>query len=231
MAITTDQAFQWIFDNAETIAMNRRSVVAQTVSRDGTTRSTSRGGNVWRFTIKMPDGFRYSAIRDYLAALDYADRLYPGNVSLDNTGSLWLAEYQGGATGAEIANITANQSSSSMTTLTIGNLTTISNGVTVLAQGDFLQLKSGGTPRASVYTVVNDVVKSGSTATVSLNRPLLNWNGNVSTSYGIQVGNDVQWTLLCGKMPGWTVTANQLVVWNDTFEFIEDLYAGRTGNI
>jgi hypothetical protein len=150
---------------------------------------------------------------------------------LDNPNSLWLSEYQGAATAPEIANITANQSSTVLNTLTIGNLTTISDGVTVLAQGDFLQLKSGGTPRASVYTVIEDVVKSGASATVTLNRPLLNWNGNTSTSYGIQVGNSVQWILLCGKMPGWTVTPGQLVVWNDTFEFIEDLYAGRAGNI
>lgn len=229
MTITTDQAFQWIFDNAESIKMVRRPVVAQTVARDGTTRAVSRGANVWRFVVKMPDGYRYSEYRDYLAALDFSDRYTTANITVANP--TWLTEYRGDCTPTEISNITANITSTSLNTLTLGNLNGITNGLAVVKQGDFLQLKSGGNPRASVYTVTSDVIKSGNTATVTLNRPLLNWNGNTSTTYGIAVGTAVRWKVLCLKMPAWTVTPNQLIVWDSEFEFIEDLVEGRSGNI
>jgi hypothetical protein len=229
--ITTDNAFQWVFNNAATIRVNRRPVVAQTIARDGTVRSTNRGGNVWRFTVEMPNGYRYSEYRDYIQALDTADRLLTGNVTMNHAGSTWITEYQGGATATEISNITAKQSASNSSVIALSNLTTIADGVTILQQGDFVQLTTGGTARASVYTVAADAIKSGSTLNVTINRPLLNWDGNTSPSYGLKVGNDVRWELRCVRMPSWTLNANQLVQWDGAFEFVEDLVAGRAGNI
>ena len=228
--ITTSEAFQWIFDKAESMKINRRPVVAQTAARDGTIRSTSRGGNVWRFTVKMPSGYRYSEYRDYLQALDSADRLSSGVIDLDNTGSDWLSTYQGTATGAQITNMTANITAE--TQLTISNISGISNGVTLFGQGDFIQLKSGANLRSSVYSVTQDVVKSASTAIVPVNRTLLNYTGNANVSYGVATGNDVRFTVLCTKMPAWTVTPNQLIDWDGEFEFVEDLFGPReAGNL
>lgn len=229
--ISTNDAFQWVFNNATSIKINRRGVVAQTIARDGTVRSTSRGGNVWRFTVEMPSGYRYSEVRDYIQALDTADRLLTGNVTMNHSGSTWITEYQGGATPTEISNITAKQSASNSSTIALSNLTTIADGITILQQGDFVQLTTGGNPRASVYTVAADAVKSGSTLNVTVNRPLLNWDGNTTPSYGLKVGNDVRWELRCVRMPGWTITPGQLVQWEGAFEFVEDLVAGRAGNI
>ena len=63
-------AFQWVFDNAESISIDRKAVVAQTTSRDQTIRSVSRGGQVWRFEVKLPDGIRWSDARSYIEAID-----------------------------------------------------------------------------------------------------------------------------------------------------------------
>jgi hypothetical protein len=59
----TTTAFQYVFDNAESISINRRSTTAQTISRNNTVRTVSRGGNVWRFEVKLPDGIRWSDAR------------------------------------------------------------------------------------------------------------------------------------------------------------------------
>ena len=49
-------AFQYVFDNAESIGINIQPVTASTVSRDATVRTTARGGAVWRFDVRLPDG-------------------------------------------------------------------------------------------------------------------------------------------------------------------------------
>ncbi len=45
-------SFQWIVDNAESLSINRKKVVASTQSRDGTVRAVSRGNAAKRFEVK-----------------------------------------------------------------------------------------------------------------------------------------------------------------------------------
>ena len=68
----TTTAFQYVFDNAESISIDRRAVTAQTMTRDNTVRTVSRGGQVWRFDVKLPDGPTWSGARPYITAIDYA---------------------------------------------------------------------------------------------------------------------------------------------------------------
>lgn len=219
-------AFQWVIDNAESIRINKRGVVAQTTARDGTVRAVTRGGAVWRFSVKMPDGFRYSDVRGYLEALDRTDRLY-GNVAVDlnNAGSSWLSAYQGEMTAPQIANLTATIATT--TTLTVGTLPTMSSTAYLFRAGDMIQLKNTGasTRRDPVYSVAYDVLRgAGSTVTITVNRPILTVS---ASTFNLYVGNDVVFKTICASMPDYTVTPNQLVVWNGNFDFVEDINTDR----
>lgn len=92
-------AFQWIFDKMETFSAPKRAVVGQTISRNFNVRSVSRGPTMQRFEVKLPDGMKWSEVRDKIAAIDAADKFTSGNVSLSAAGYAdWLGntpEYVG----------------------------------------------------------------------------------------------------------------------------------------
>ena len=88
---TTAQAFQWVLDNAETMNFNHRAVTAQTISRSGVVKTVSRGGQVWRFEVKPPDGPRYSDVKSYLEALEAADRYTPAAISTSSLYGTWFS--------------------------------------------------------------------------------------------------------------------------------------------
>jgi hypothetical protein len=84
-------SFQWIFDKAESISINKRALVGQTISRNQTVRATSRGPGIYKFTVKLPDGMPWSQAASYIAAIDAADRFTKQTVSLSDAGyTSWI---------------------------------------------------------------------------------------------------------------------------------------------
>jgi hypothetical protein len=81
--------FQWIIDNAESISINRKKMVAVTTARDGTTRSISRGTMPKRFTVRLPDGMRWSQIKTYIAQAEALDRISTAVIDISATGQAW----------------------------------------------------------------------------------------------------------------------------------------------
>ena len=67
-------SFQWIVDNAETLSINRLDIVGSTQSRDGTVKAVNRGTPKKTFTVKLPDGPRWSQIRNNILAAEALDR-------------------------------------------------------------------------------------------------------------------------------------------------------------
>jgi hypothetical protein len=82
-------AFQWVFDKAETISVNKRSVVGQSITRNQTVRAVSRGTTARRFTVKLPDGMAWSSVASYIQALDTAGRHTKETIAIPNYGS-WI---------------------------------------------------------------------------------------------------------------------------------------------
>ena len=82
-------SFQWVFDKAESISINKRAITGQTVTRNQTVRAVSRGNAIRRFTVKLPDGMRWSDIASYIQALDALGRHTKQNIQVTNYGS-WL---------------------------------------------------------------------------------------------------------------------------------------------
>jgi len=63
-------SFQWVFDNAESLSLDNRDIVTQTITRDETVRATSYGQGKWKFTVKLPDGMPWDTSASYIQTLD-----------------------------------------------------------------------------------------------------------------------------------------------------------------
>jgi len=204
----TTTAFQTIIDYAESISINKRGVVSQTISRDQTVRSTSRGGQVWRFDVKIADGIAWQTLRGSIEALENADRHTSGNISLNTSGTEWFMNYQGDSvsTTGFAGNVIQGN-----TSLTLTASPTTSSGYKFKA-GDLIQL--GG---EKVYTVVSDVAFNSNS--VTLNRPVIESTG----AYSLTVGPDCVFKVICTNFPNWTIFARDQVSWDGAFTFHEDL--------
>ena len=206
----TTTAFQYVFNNAESINFNRRAVTASTTSRDGTVRTVSRGGQIWRFEVKLPDGISWSDARPYIEAIDYADRTTDGYVQINNAGyNSWLTAYQGNSVNSTgfVANWTQGATSITLTTSP-----TTASGYK-FRTGDIIQLGSTG----HVYSVVSDVAYNSNT--VNLNRPIIDATGSGS----LYVGPNATWRVVCTELPQWTIFSRNQVSWSGAFVFYEYL--------
>lgn len=75
-------SFQWIVNQAQSISINRKKLVASTTSRDGKVRSVSRGTIPKTFEIRLPDGIRWSDLRTDIAAAEALDRISTATISI-----------------------------------------------------------------------------------------------------------------------------------------------------
>jgi len=84
-------SFQWVFDNAESISINNRALVGQTITRNQTVRATSRGPGIYKFTVTLPDGMPWDKVASYIKDIDAADRFTTETVSLSDEGyTSWI---------------------------------------------------------------------------------------------------------------------------------------------
>lgn len=82
-------SFQWIIDTAETLSINRKKMVAQTQSRDGTVRAVSRGTMARRIEVKLPDGLAWSEFKSVIEAAEGLDRYQTATISIPYTKFPW----------------------------------------------------------------------------------------------------------------------------------------------
>ena len=159
-------SFQYVFNNAESIGIDRRPVVAQTVARNNAVRSVSRGGATWRFTVKLPNGISYETLRPVIETIEQYDRHTSDTINLNNSGyTSWFTAYQGDSD--VITGWQATYSSGNTITLSTEPAgTNLTNGEYVFKKGDLIQLGTGHT-----YSVAQDVVYPATT--VTLHRPVL----------------------------------------------------------
>lgn len=203
----TTLAFQTIFDQAESISINTRATVAQTISRSNVVRSVKRGGQVWRFEVRLPDGMPWSEMRPYIAQIEAADRYTQGIVQINNSGyNTWLTPYQGNSANSTGFAASWTQGSN---TITLTSSPTTASGYKFKA-GDFIQLNTG-----RCYVVAANVAYNSNT--VTLNRPVLDTTG----SGALKVGPNCTWTVICTDIPSWTIFSRDQVSWSGAFVFYE----------
>lgn len=202
-------SWQYVIDNAASISINRKKVVGSTIARDGTVRATSRGGQVWTFTVTLPDGPAWSDNRQNISKIEALDRVANGNIQLNTTGTLdWFMKYQGNC--ANVSAITATVPSSGNTiTLTGGQAASGFN----FRAGDIIQLGATG----KCYTVAADVPFNSNT--VTLHRPLIDPAGSVT----LRVGPNCVFNVICTQFPEWTIFERNQISWSGPFVFYENL--------
>jgi hypothetical protein len=208
-------SFQWIIDRAETLSIDTKKIVASTTARDGTTRAVSRGGQIWKFDVKVPDGLRWIDTRSYIAQSEALDKTTAADINLSNFS--WIVGYQGNyasqtSVSGGIALATTTQGSNTITLTTSGTLT---SGQYKFRAGDYIQLSTG-----NVYRISSDVAHNSNT--VTLHRPVIEASG---TGVVIKVGTNITWNVICTNFPQWTLTEGTagLVAWDGNFTFVENL--------
>ena len=212
-------SFQWAIDNAESISVTKRPVISQTVSRDQHVRSVSRGGAVWKFTVKMPQRMPWNYHRGYIESIDTKAMLTSQNINLSKSGYEWLTKYRGDASSTSTMTWKYNstQAASNTYKFELGNMPG-AVGSTLFRAGDLIQ------PNGSkyVYSIVAAVTKgSATTQLVEVHRSILDTPSD--TAVTIKVGPEVIWTVICTKMPTWSFVEKDLIEFNGDFEFQEVL--------
>lgn len=202
-------SFQWIIDNAESISIDRAEIVGQSITRNQTVRSVSRGAGIWRFTVKLPDGIAWTDIRGYISQAEQLGRVSTASIKINTAGHNWLSAYQGNSANSYgfIASATTGSNTITLTT----SPTTVS-GYKFKA-GDFIQLGTG-----RVYTVAADVPYNSNT--VTLHRPVLDATAN---GIALKVGTECSWTVVCTEFPSWNIFARDQVAWSGPFVFYENM--------
>lgn len=198
-------SFQWIIDNAVDVQVNKRDIVAQTVARDQTVRSVSRGNNVWRFTVTPSPGTYWKDARPYIEAINVLNQITAATINFDRAAVDYIFGYQGNS--SNITNWTASATKGA-TTITL----TSSSGTQKLKVGDLIQLGSTG----KVYTVVTNV-NTGNI--VTLHRPVLDTTG----SYSLVIGRACNFKIKCTQIPDYKISPLGIVEWTGPFVFTEDI--------
>lgn len=196
-------SFQWIFDNAASLTIDRRPTVARSITRNNRVSAVVRSGYTYRFTVKMPDGYRYSDARSHIEAYEDLGLHTVDTISISQN---YITGYRG-----VISNI-ANWTATGATGRTLEGITPSlapNTGDKILAAGDLVQLGTGNT-----YTVVDDVVWPSTNAT--LNRAI-----QETGAQSLTIGPSVTWDVICVTMPAWNLFDYNLVNWPGEFVFYE----------
>ena len=201
-------AFQTVFDNAQTISINKKKKVGQSVARDGTIKTTSFGGQVWTFEVKLPDGMPWTSMRPLIEQMEALDRVTTSTVQISNPNLSYISGYQGNLN----TTTTITASFSTGNTLTVVSAPAIGAGYR-FKSGDVIQLGTSG----GVYSIVNDVAYNG--GIITLNRPVREAAG----TYTLIVGQSVTWNVICTTFPQWTLFDHNQVSWSGPFIFSEAL--------
>jgi len=86
-------SFQWVFDNATDLSINRLDTVASTQARDGTIKATSRGTPKKIFTVTLPDGPKWSDNISNIEAIEALDRHTTDNITIDYAVHDWYYNF------------------------------------------------------------------------------------------------------------------------------------------
>jgi len=223
---------QTILNYCNGINIDRRKIVGIQITRNEIPRvSQTPTKNPWKFTLDMPNKFRYSQARDLMEALDTLDRITPEIITFSNLPQLsWIFRYQGAMTAPQLATITVTSWVGTTLTLNVSGITAASTAV-IFQPNDLIQIGSSN-EYPYPFTSTTQVLRgSSSTVTVTTSRP--NILTGTLTGEGIIVGNNCQFNMFCPNMPtyklrpggalysGSTVVNNALLEFSDSFQLFE----------
>ena len=212
---------QTIIDNASFITINKRKGVGQTVSRSGHVKTALQQQSIYRFTVSVPDGLKYSDNRGLLEDLDTADVITEANVDIGstNTGLSYLTAYQGDANTTQLNALALNSTSGS--TLHVDTTSATGHSGTLFKKGDYIQPEGNTSTYRYPYQVTSDVAFTSGNLAVSVHRPILSQDGVALTSGGFRIGNDCRFHIKAMQMPLYSVIPHDLISFDGNFELME----------
>jgi hypothetical protein len=213
-------SLQTIINSAESISINRRKMIGIQYTRDEIVRaSETTTRNPWRFTVKVSKLFTYAQARSLTESLDHQDRVTPQTITFgDNIKLNYLFAYQGKMNSTQLNTFRVHSFSGNQ--LVFDTLPAGIAGTVIFEPGDLIQITGYPYP----FTIVNRVTLpgSGSTVTATTHRP--NFIDDDVTGLGIQVGNGVNFNMLCTNMPTYTLVRggkNAMVRFDTDFSLYE----------
>ena len=212
---------QTINDNASFITINKRKGVGQTVSRSGHAKTALQQQSIYRFTVSVSDGLKYSENRGLLEDLDTADVITEANVDIGstNTGLSYLTAYQGDANTTQLNALALNSTSGS--TLYVDTTSATGHSGTLFKKGDYIQPEGNTSTYRYPYQVTSDVAFTSGNLAVSVHRPILSQDGVALTSGGFRTGNDCRFHIKAMQMPIYSVIPYDLISFDGNFELME----------
>lgn len=219
---------QTILNYCNGIEIDRRKAVGVQFTRNEIPRvSQTPTKNPWRFTVTMPNKFRYSEARELIETIDTLDRIGSEVITFSNLPQLsWVFRYQGTMSQLQINAITVASYIGDQ--LTLQNLPVISSSRVLFEPNDLIQIGNNPYPMTSVNRVLRG---TGSTVTLTVSRPNIFTTSIVGD--GITVGNACSWNVFCPNMPvyklipgaplyaGNTILNNAIIEWSDDFQLYE----------
>jgi hypothetical protein len=223
---------QTILNYCNGISIDRRKTVGIQFTRNEIPRvSSTPTKNPWKFTLDMPNSFKYYQARDLMEALDTLDRITPQVVTFSNLPQLsWIFRYQGALNQTQLNTITVTSFVGDQLTLNVSGITT-GSGTVIFEPNDLIQIGSLNEHPYPFTSTTRITRGTGSTVVVTTNRPNI-LTGSL-TGEGVIVGNNCQWNMFCPNMPtyklvpggqamsGSSVINNALLEWSDSFQFYE----------
>jgi hypothetical protein len=222
---------QTILNYSNGLTIDRRKVVGIQYTRNELPRvSQTPTRNPWKFTLDMPNRFKYYQARDLMEALDTLDRITPEVITFSNLPQLsWIFRYQGAMNTAQIATVTVQSFIGDQLVLT--GLPAVASTTVLFKPNDLIQIGSSGVHPYPFTSTTQILRGSGSNVTITTNRP--NILTGTLTGLGIIVGNGCQFNMFCPNMPtyrlipggqamsGSTVVNNALLEFTDSFQLYE----------
>lgn len=219
---------QTIVDFCGSLQIDRRKVVGIQFTRNEIARvSETPTKNPWRFTLEMPNSFKYYEARALMEEIDNLDRTNPQIITFSNNPALsWIYKYQGTLSTAQISALAVQSFVGDQ--LVLQNLPSIPSTRVLFGANDLIQIGNYTFPFTSTTQVLRG---SGSTVTITTNRPNI-ITGAVAGA-GITVGNTCKFYMFCPNMPTYKlipggqtmsqgqVISNALIQWSDSFQLYE----------
>lgn len=211
-------SFQTIFEIQQSMMVNNRRTVGQQYSRSGQVRVAQYLTSVpWVFTVVPHNYLSYDTSRAIIQAIDNKDRQLPEVIQFNSSNLSWFTSYKGGAASTPTTITLGATPAPNSQTLSLANIPSATGDI--FKAGDFIMI--GG----YTYKITANVAYSGSTATVSIHRPII---GSPVSGAAVACGNNVTFNVLAERCPTYTLMpapGGAFVQWDDAFVFREDITA------
>jgi len=204
---------QTIINKCSGLQIDRRKVVGLQFTRNEAPRTSfTPTYQPWRFSLDMPSSLRYYNNRDLIEALDTLDRNTPQLITFsDNPCLSWIFKYQGSMNSSQISGIRVQSFVGNQ--LVLQNLPAIASTRVLFEPNDLIQIGSYTFPFTSTTRITRG---TGSTVTITTNRPNILTAAITPGALGITVGNDCDFYMFCPNMPTYKLIPGGAVISNGT---------------